>query len=331
MPPKYIASHSRPVFRWLLGGIHGGVLLRVLVRSFDFVVVPGWSRLTCLAVLILCVLMRKSVIIVADTIKWRSNRGFYAIAKRVFVSGLLRAASGIWVPGVASRRFFASCGAPDRKLIEGAYCLDTVQIASERKSRTKLREEIRKKHGIMSDAIVFLAIGNLVPLRRYSLLAEEFVNCTRDQLWRKTYLLIVGDGPDAEFIRETATGSRGRIILVPSIPFADVAAYLSAADVFVHPGAEPFSTALEYASLFGLQIVANRAVGYCQDLLEAGAPIVEVADGSGMRLGCALRLAHENVSGGGEQGDEISKLMQYRSVRWASRNLVSFCGSIQHK
>ncbi|MBR4182683.1 MAG: glycosyltransferase family 4 protein, partial [Lachnospiraceae bacterium] len=162
-----------------------------------------------------------------------------------------------------SEDYFVSRRVDRSGLFLGAYTYDYRKL----REQTALAEkkEIRRVHGIPEKSFVFLFVGKLIPGRRVGDLLRAFEKTEPDEL----RLIIVGDGEDKNTV-DAAAARDERIISVPEVDLDHLYEYLVMADVYVHPGKEPYSCAVMQAAAAGLPVISTDAVGAADDFLKDG-------------------------------------------------------------
>ena len=290
-----------------------GVLRWLRAASFDLVVIPGYATGPALSAILYCIATRTPFVLALDTVDAGIRTGFVGAFKRAVVSK----ASGLWVPGKSSRRFFETTGWPAAAIAEGAYCLDVDGIARMVATQRGRRTELRRSLGISDSACVFLSIGKLISTRRMDLLASTICALSVPE---DIHLVVIGDGAQEPRLRELATASPGRLTHIPRLPFDALPDMYALADVYVHAGSEPYSTACEYAAAAGLAMIMSPRVGYHADL-------VALTDGSGVStfdsdddLAAAL-VDQARRLGSGRRTVDTTAVLQ-RSPAWAGRQLM---------
>lgn len=125
-------------------------------------------------------------------------------------------------------------------------------------------QSVIDKHeiGLPKEAKVVIYVGRVAPEKRLPLLLQAFAAAVSDL--PDTYLVIVGDGPDMDDLRDRTVkaGLSGRVVFVGGVPYSKVPSYLAMADAFatasnteVHP-----LTVLE-AIAAGLPVVGVKGPG----------------------------------------------------------------------
>jgi len=152
---------------------------------------------------------------------------------------------------------------PSCKVISIQNCLDVNNY----KIRTP-REEIRRRHNISNEELVFITVARLKARKGHDYLMEAFRDI-KDSGYRFRSFF-AGNGPLKEELQKKChqLGLLGDIIFLDHVE--NVADYLNASDVFVLPSfSEGLSIALMEAMLMGLPSIVTD-VGSNSDLVKTG-------------------------------------------------------------
>lgn len=267
-PSELIGKRSEHWLRLFLR-----LLRRVILAKFDVICWPGFHRPCTKAAMIVCALLGKRYGFCADSIV-QPSRGGLAIAIKRFV---VKRASFIFVPGKASQQFFVKeFGYPIEKICLGQYALEGKQIEENvlRLRRERL-SELRQKFGFADDDVVFLMVANMTPTRHYPITATAFSRFAEHHPGAK--FVMVGAGPDLEKMQEMANASAA-LKVIPGVSFAEMQELYALADVYVHGGAEPASTALVIGAIAHLPLISSPSVGCSADVVRDGETGVLVDD-----------------------------------------------------
>ncbi len=267
-PSELIGKRSEHWFRLFLR-----LLRRVIFGGFDVICWPGFHRPCTKAAMIACGLLGKRYGFCADSI-CQPNRGGIAMAIKRFV---VRRASFIFVPGKASQQFFVKeFGYPVEKICLGQYALEGKQIEENvLRLRSEKKIELRHKYGLADKDIVFLMVANMTPTRHYPITAAAFRRFTEHRPQAK--FVMVGAGPELEKMQEMASKTKS-LKVIPGVSFAEMQELYALADVYVHGGAEPASTALVIGAISHLPLISSPSVGCSADVVKDGETGVLVED-----------------------------------------------------
>lgn len=249
--------------------LHLDILSWVIISKYDALVVSGYDKPTSWLAILFAKLRLKKVVMALDTVMNPEQVGALRKAKDLFKNLLIGSCDLYWVPGRASIDYLSSLGIPEERIFCGLYCLDPPSQRQYSDSAALRRRKLRSRLGIADDAIVFLFVGKLTQARRVDLLLDSWSSIGGDV---KRYLVVVGDGPCFEILSKRKKNLKlVNVYFFGAVAYARLPEVYQASDIYVHPGTEPYSTALERAALEGLAIVSNHNVGYVSDLLSRGA------------------------------------------------------------
>lgn len=136
--------------------------------------------------------------------------------------------------------------------------------------KPQYRKEVREKLGVSEDEFLFGFVARLTRDKGTSELIKAFRKLSEDN--PKVKLLMLGrtdstNPPDKEDM-EWAAGS-DRVILPGKVPADEIAAYMSAIDILVHPTyREGFSMVLQEAMAMGLPIITTDIPGPSEVITE---------------------------------------------------------------
>ena len=246
---------------------------RIICGNYDLVCWPGFHRPCTKLAMVVCALLGKRYGFCADSIS-RSARGWLTMAVKRFV---VKRASLIFVPGKASQRFFVEeFGYPAEKICLGQYALEGKQIEENvLRLRDESRSELRRKYGLTDEDVVFLMVANMTPTRHYPITASAFMRFAQRHPGAR--FVMVGAGPELEKMREMANGSDS-LKVIPGVSFAEMQELYAVANVYVHGGAEPASTALVIGAIANLPVMSSSAVGCSADVVLDGETGMRVKD-----------------------------------------------------
>lgn len=251
------------------------ILWRVLgtfvFGPYDCVCWNGFPpRLYMMFPLMLSAILGKKYGIYADSVIERHGRGLLHWLK----SFIIKRAAFFFVPGNASIKFFSeNYGVPLDRFCKGAYALDGCKIEADIRSRRVNRDAIRLRQGIKPDDKVFLMVANMMPKRQYPLTTRAFLEATENR--SDVRYVIVGKGEDLPTM-EALSKKKPQIIVIPGCSFDEMKDLYAMADVYVHGGAEPASTALVIGALAHLPLMSSKAVGCTYDCIQDDVSGIEI-------------------------------------------------------
>lgn len=249
------------------------LLRRVIFVGFDVICWPGFHRPCTKVAMIVCALLGKRYGFCADSIT-QPKRGGISMAIKRFV---VKRASFIFVPGKASRDFFVKeFGYPVERICLGQYALEGRQIEENvLRLRRERKGELRRKYGLSDRDVVFLMVANMIPSRHYPITAVAFVKFAEH--CPNAGFVMVGKGPELARMQEMSESSMA-LKVIPGVSFADMQELYAIADVYVHGGAEPASTALVIGAISHIPLISSPNVGCSADVIVDGETGVLVHD-----------------------------------------------------
>ncbi|WP_395106472.1 glycosyltransferase [Actinomadura sp. SCN-SB] len=157
-------------------------------------------------------------------------------------------AATVAVSPTVARRLLAWGVRPER-LVSIPNCVDVSAFAFDRTRRMAARQAL----GVEPDEFVIGTAGRLVPTKRIDLLLQAFAGMDG---WARTWLLIVGDGPERPALEDLAwrLGVAGRVVFAGETP--GVAGMLAAMDAYAAPSTqETFGVGVLEAMVSGLPVL----------------------------------------------------------------------------
>ena len=238
-------------------------MLRTFVfGSYDLVVYPGFLLWYLTACMLISAIIGKKYGFFADTVVHDECQGLRQRIKKYIV----RHASLIGCPGKAGTSYWGTTyGVPSTRICTGAYALDNEAIAARIAAERKHRDILRKSIGLTATNKVFLMVANMIPSRHYPITTAAFLRMSTKHPDAK--YIIVGRGPVLDTMMKLSK-EHPQIIVFPGVEFDKMLKLYALADVYVHGGTEPASTALVIGAIAGLPLVSSMAVGCAWDCLE---------------------------------------------------------------
>jgi glycosyltransferase involved in cell wall biosynthesis len=153
--------------------------------------------------------------------------------------------------------------------------VNSVLFNPERRSDS-VKDELRTRAGIPSDAVILLYAGRISPEKNIGLLPEMMAALAKidDRDYR---LVVAGAGPQSDWLKEQGEKlAHGKIVQLGHLEKEQLADYYANADVFVHPNPkEPFGIAPLEAMASGVPTVAPNAGGILSYATNENAWLVE--------------------------------------------------------
>lgn len=246
---------------------------RVICGGYDVICWPGFHRPCTKLAMIVCALGGRKYGFCADSIEQPKRGGLMMTVKRF----VIRRSSFILVPGHASKDFFVrEFKYPAERICLGQYALEAGPIEENvLRLRQTQREVLRQKYGLKNDDVVFVMVANMLPFRHYPITSAAFVRFAAQH--SDARFVMVGKGDDLAQMQERAK-THPELVIVPGVSFAEMQELYAIADVYVHGGKEPASSALVIGAIAHLPVMSSPAVGCTADVVREGYTGVLIRD-----------------------------------------------------
>lgn len=265
--PEVLAADHIPSWRVMFA-----MLRKLVLGGFDYTFWPGFMTGPIIICEFVSALIGRKYVICSDTVSHHGVSGLRGFLKRY----LIKHASALIVGGEAGKSFFSSeyNVEPDR-MLEGVYSLEGKNLELEIDTLRNNRAEIRAQMGLGNNETIFLMVANMIPKRHYPITVSAFRRFAVQH--PRCRFLACGRGAGLTEMQEIAAKDSS-IIVIPGVSFREMLKLYAIADVYVHGGIEPASTALQIGAISKLPLVSSKAIGFAWDLLVDGVTGVEISD-----------------------------------------------------
>lgn len=165
----------------------------------------------------------------------------------------IKNASAVITNSVAvARKINDKCGFPSDQVVIIPNGIPIPHCANAEQSRLSVRQQL----GISPTGTIVGTVGRLVPVKQFTMAVESVAALVRQNV--DVNLVIVGDGPERDTLRQTAAdhGISDRVHLVG--PRTDVGNWLSSFDIYINTSSsEGMSQAIVEAMACGLPLVVT--------------------------------------------------------------------------
>jgi len=175
-----------------------------------------------------------------------------------------------------------------RRGVDGAR-ISVIENAVEGREKIPAAEglELRRALGLRQDSLVVLSVGRLSKEKGHPELLLAFRQLLRDGQAQPVQLLIVGDGGEANVLREAAADLKGQVIFTGHQP--DPWPFFSLADIFVLPSHTEGSPLVLFEAMnAGLPILAS-AVGGIPEVVQDHHSALLIRPRSAQRIAAGLQ------------------------------------------
>jgi len=241
-----------------------------LVATHDCTIVYGHSYLSFWIAIATAKVLGKPLLLTTDATYIESQYGgsWKANIKRKLLPLLYnRVADLVLVPSTMSKRFICSLGVPEDRVVITPYVVDNEYIAEA--ASLADRKQTRKVWRIPGDALVVLFCAKFLVRKRPQDALQAFARANAAE----SFLVMVGDGPLAQSLREEATklGIEDRVRFIGLVKYSRLPEVYAASDVLVFPSEhEPYGLPVNEAMICGVPVIVSDRVGAGYDLVTEG-------------------------------------------------------------
>ena len=265
--PEVLAADHIPSWRVMFT-----MLRKLVLGGFDYTFWPGFMTGPIITCEFVSALIGRKYVICSDTVSHHGVSGLRGILKRY----LIKHAAALIVGGEAGKRFFsAEYNVEAGRMLEGVYSLDGKALEHDIDSLREKKREFRAQMGIGNNETIFLMVANMIPKRHYPITISAFRRFAAQH--PRCRFIACGRGDGLTAMQEIAAKDSS-IVVVPGVSFREMLKLYAIADVYVHGGIEPASTALQIGAIAKLPLLSSKSVGFAWDLLIEGETGVEVDD-----------------------------------------------------
>lgn len=228
---------------------------------------------------------------------------------------ILPRADAILVPGPDAEAFACSYGVSTSRIMRVHHPLN-VDFTGLADTSIAERESIRRRHGL--SGTTFIYVGRLWWGKGLGYLLDAFSSVQRTG--RDVSLLIVGDGPEEEALRDRCRTEALRVAITGFKQKHELPAYYRAADAFVFPTlGDPFGLVVGEAMACGLPVLATTAAGEIRERVEHGVNGLLVPPRDCESLAAAMKELSDDPDRTRAMGSaSAEKVRGHTPERWAA-------------
>jgi glycosyltransferase involved in cell wall biosynthesis len=191
--------------------------------------------------------------------------------QRIWRRFLLAHAKAVVGMGSQARAVLGELGVSGDRLFDAPNAGDHTALVSavEAADTEGLVHTLREQFGCRGR--IALVPGRLVPMKGISKLIQAWESVPEEVRIQWT-LLFVGSGPQAALVREAeASTEGGEIVLVPTVPPRDMAAFYAASELVVFASlGDPWGLVVNEALASGRPVACSTLAGCAEDLVRPG-------------------------------------------------------------
>ncbi len=239
-------------------------LLRHILRG-DYAAahLAGWAHWLVRVAIVACRVRGMPFAVESDTPLRAAAHGWREKVKNLLYPVWMKWIAFAIPGGTRQAAYFRHFGVPEGKILVSHMTVDTAKV---RATQTSPRCEVRRKHGIPEEQVLFLFVGRLVEQKAIDTLLAGFeVAASREP---GVGLAIVGEGPDRRLVESAAKRFPGRLWFPGRENQQGVISWMRSCDVLVLPSRrEPWGLVVNEAMACGLPVIVSDACGCVDDLV----------------------------------------------------------------
>jgi glycosyltransferase involved in cell wall biosynthesis len=252
---------ARPGTRHFRGLINPTLIARIEGWQADALLVFGWNFQSHLHSL-RHFKRRLPVFFRGDSTLLKNSSNLRTQARRVVLRWVYSHIDVALAVGSNNRDYYRWCGLPEERIVFAPHAVDTARFADTDGSRELQAQQRLLELGIPVQHPVLVFAGKFIAEKNCMLLLEAFLKAEAPG-----HLLLIGNGPFEEQLRNRAAGRHG----VHFLPFQNQRAMpvvYRLGDAYVLPSrSETWGLALNEAMACGRPVIASSQVGAARDLV----------------------------------------------------------------
>ncbi|HJP62591.1 MAG TPA: glycosyltransferase family 4 protein [Mucilaginibacter sp.] len=189
--------------------------------------------------------------------------GIKRLVKSIFLKWVYKHADIAFYVGTNNKAYFKKYGLKEDQLIFAPHAIDNDRFGQDFSTQAN---ELRSSLNVKPEEIVVLFAGKFEPVKNVELLVSAFIKLNRPD----THLLLVGNGPLENRLKELALGSRN-IHFRGFTNQSEIPGVYQACDLFCLPSvSESWGLAVNEAMACGRAVLVSDTVGCAADLVNEG-------------------------------------------------------------
>jgi len=236
-------------------------------RKPSLVVISGYYPRSHLLLAILLRLRGQRIGLRSDnTLAHTTFNGLRGLLRRIVI-GRIQRLFHTWHPvGEQAYLYMRSLSQTDRPTYRFAYAVDNEWFARKSVASRADRSAFLQRHGWPDDSYVVLGIMKWAPREDPLTLVSAFAQIAQNN--PRLRLILVGDGPLREVVREACSSLGDKVWLPGYVSYSQLPEIYGLANIFVHPAPnEPWGVSVTEALACGLPVLAAEGVGAAHEVL----------------------------------------------------------------
>ena len=199
---------------------------------------------------------------------WFTKRAWKEVIKKIVISNV----DAVFGSGEESRQYAMRYGASCDRAMKLRHAIDVDFFSHVSTDVRRIRDEERKRLGVKNTAFIY--VGRLWWGKGLNYLFEAFHELQKSGYpgCEHTTLLLAGDGPDENRLRELAKEfDLENVIFLGYVQKAELPRYYAIADVFVFPTlGDPYGLVVDEAMACALPVISTSVAGEIGERIQEG-------------------------------------------------------------
>jgi glycosyltransferase involved in cell wall biosynthesis len=228
----------------------------------DVVQLHGYAQMTLLRALVWCKLKGVPVLLWSDSSLLFQRSFLKKAAKKIVISALMRAFSGVLTTGDNNEAYYRNYGVPSKRLFRCPFTVDKTLFPAALDAKHRFRKELREKYGISLDAFLILFVGKLIPLKRPKDILQAVKQMRTEGFESRVAVFFAGSGVLMSELRDFATENHLQAVFGGFINVDILPSIYAMADVLVFPSdREAYGLSAREAICLGLPLIVSDQIG----------------------------------------------------------------------
>jgi glycosyltransferase involved in cell wall biosynthesis len=227
----------------------------------DVLVLFGYGTLTNWRALAWARRREVRVLVFSDSELKHARPLWARAAKELVVRAFFSQVDGALPIGNCNAEYYLHYGLPAGSLHACPLPVDGARFLAAAGEAAESREAVRREYGIGAGDFVFASVGKYIARKRHADVAEALLRLP-EEARRRSWVMLVGEGPLRTELTMIAGRAGGRVILTGFVNQSRMPAYFAAADVLVVASEhDPHPLVVTEGLFLGLAVIASDRIG----------------------------------------------------------------------
>jgi len=201
---------------------------------------------------------KKKIFYISDSENRHERNILLVVIKSFFLKNYFKHIDAFLTVGDANEEYYKYYGAYPAKLFRTCFPIDLNLYEQSFLNKEAISSSFRLKNNIPKDEIVCSVVGKLIKHKNQVQIIDALKKIDTPMT-----LLIIGSGPDFDFLKSKAEVIKNHRIIFPGfVNPIELPNYYAATDIYIHPALiEPHSLAISEAIYMGCPVIISNTCG----------------------------------------------------------------------